>query len=305
MLRFCFVIARSAKRLRRSNLSTSELQEYFVGGVSTMSRAFTLILIPFILLVACTAAPTATPVPTNTPLPTATSTATATTTPTPKATNTPSPTATATREPTPLPAEVPLKFVTPYQAEIDYSSVTAADTLRRASDIFNHNTDTLLGRIGDVRRFVFTFGPGGWEYITGQRKFDNTVVLRNEGIFNWWVMQVTGDGRTVNVSYSTVSGPAVEVPFKTADINGNLATGVFQFMIGDSLDDPKGNKVYINTPNHTRSGGFYSPNILLDPRLFKKGIVFAVVDDSRLQWAFDNKSFAGASGFKIGFFPNE
>ena len=76
-----------------------------------MSRTFLLILIPFILLVACTAAPaatpaptntptaTATPQPTNTPLPTSTTTATTTSTPRPTSTATATVTPTATLSP--------------------------------------------------------------------------------------------------------------------------------------------------------------------------------------------------------------
>ena len=64
-----------------------------------MSRAFFLILIALILLVACTAAPTATPAPTNTPLPTATPQPTSTPPPTSTATATPTGTATPTSTP--------------------------------------------------------------------------------------------------------------------------------------------------------------------------------------------------------------
>jgi len=84
-----------------------------------MFRTLTAILIPFVLLVACTAAPTptpvptATPAPTNTPLPTATpvptSTPLPTATPTATATSTSKPTATATATSTPTPD--PIKSV--------------------------------------------------------------------------------------------------------------------------------------------------------------------------------------------------
>jgi len=79
-----------------------------------MSRTFILILIPFILLAACTAAPTATPAPTNTPLatatpqPTNTPLPTSTATATPTLTETPKPTATATATSTPTPTKDPL-----------------------------------------------------------------------------------------------------------------------------------------------------------------------------------------------------
>jgi hypothetical protein len=84
-----------------------------------MSRISILILISFILLVACTAAPTATPAPTNTPLPTAT----------PQPTNTPLPTVTLTSANTPLPTAMllPMRTSTPASTIFDANFVPPVD----------------------------------------------------------------------------------------------------------------------------------------------------------------------------------